>query len=222
MQLSAGPQYDQEEQASAVALKQLVRTLLLLLSTAVYLTYLWITAIAAAPTDARAFLLPFLLALALGSGLVQVGLNTLLRQRYSATDIWVVLGSACFHQHLQQELLWARQTTRLEQACLHVERFVVEDFNALIPEHQQHLLQPQAEGGLLLSALGWSEQVLQRFPPDLLQPTDLLRGEFAAPHGSLQKRLKRHGDVLVSAVMLLLLSALLIRLEDLGPCSMAN
>ena len=219
-----GRYYDQEEQASAVALKQLVRTLLtLLLSTAVYLAYLWITAIAAAPTDARAFLLPFLLALALGSGLAQVGLNTLLRQRYSPTDTWVVLGSAGFHQHLQQELLWARQSTRLEHASLSGERFVVEDFNALIPEQQQHLLRLQAEGGLVLSALGWSEQVLQRFPPDLLLPADLLRGEFAAPHGSLQKRLKRLGDVLVSGVLLLLtaplllVAAVLIRLEDRGP-----
>ena len=75
----------------------------------------------------------------------------------------------------------------------------------------------------MLSALGWSEQVLQRFPPDLLQPADLLRGEFAAQHGSLQKRLKRLGDVLVSGVLLLLtaplqlLAALLIWLEDRGP-----
>ena len=219
-----GRYYDQEEQTSAVALKQLVRTLLtLLLSTAVYLAYLWITAIAAAPTDARGFLLPFLLALALGSGLAQFCFNSLLRQRYSPTEAWVVLGSTGFYQKLSQELLWARQTTGLEQASLHGERFVVEDFNALTPEQQHHLLWLQAEGGLVLSALGWSEQVLQRFPPDLLQPADLLRGEFAAPHGSLQKRLKRLGDVLVSGVLLLLtaplqlLAALLICLEDRGP-----
>ena len=136
---------------------------------------------------------------------------------------WVVLGSAGFYQKLSQELLWARQTTGLEQASLHGERFVVEDFNALTSEQQQHLLWLQAEGRLVLSALGWSEQVLQRFPPDLLQPADLLRGEFAAPHGSLQKRLKRLGDVLVSGVLLLLtaplqlLAALLIWLEDRGP-----
>jgi hypothetical protein len=37
----------------------------------------------------------------LGSGLAQDVLNTLLRQRYSATDAWLVLGSAGFHQHLQ-------------------------------------------------------------------------------------------------------------------------
>jgi len=219
-----GRYYDQEEQSSAVALKQLVRTLLtLLLSTAVYLAYLWITAIGAAPTDARGFLLPFLLALALGSGLAQFALNTLLRQRFSSNDCWVVLGSAGFHQHLQKELMWARQTTRLEESSLNGERFVVEDFNALPPDQQQHLLLLQAEGAAVLGALGWSEQVLHRFPPDLLQTADLLRGEFAAPHGSLQRRVKRLGDVLVSGLLLvltaplILLAALLILLEDRGP-----
>lgn len=219
-----GRYYDQEEQTSAVALKQLVRTLLtLLLSTAVYLAYLWITAIGTSPTDARGFLLPFLLALALSSGLAQFGLNTLLRQRFEANDGWVVFGSAGFYQHLESELRWARQTIRLEQASPIGRRFVVEDFNALSPDQQQQLLRLQAEGAAVLTALGWSEQVLQRFPPDLLQTVDLLRGEFAAPHGSLQKRLKRLGDVLVSGVLLLLtaplllLAAVLIRLEDRGP-----
>jgi lipopolysaccharide/colanic/teichoic acid biosynthesis glycosyltransferase len=219
-----GRYYDQEEQTSAVALKQLVRTLLtLLLSTAVYLAYLWITAIGAAPTDSRNFLLPFLLALALGSGLVQFGLNTLLRQRFTTNDCWVVQGSAGFRQRLERELAWARQPTRLTEAANPAERFVVEDFTLLSLEQQKHLLLLQAEGAAVVSALGWCELVLQRFPPDLLHTADLLRGEFAAPHGSLQKRLKRLGDVLVSGLLLtltaplLLLAALLIRLEDRGP-----
>ena len=219
-----GRYYDQEEQESAVALKQLVRTLLtLLLSTAVYLAYLWVTAIRAAPIDARGFLLPFLLTLALSSGLAQFGLNTLLRQRFSANDGWVVLGSAGFREQLARELAWSRQPTRLEQPGITGDRFVVEDFNALSPEQEDYLLRRQAEGAAVLSALGWSEQVLQRFPPDLLHTPDLLRGEFAAPHGSLQKRLKRLGDVIVSCVLLILsapiivLLSVLIRLEDRGP-----
>jgi lipopolysaccharide/colanic/teichoic acid biosynthesis glycosyltransferase len=219
-----GRYYDQEERPSAMALKQLVRTLLtLLLSTAVYLAYLWITAIGAAPTDARGFLLPFLLALALSSGLVQLGLNTLLRQRFADLESWLVVGSAGFRQRLERELQWARQTARLVDESVAPERVVVEDFSLLVPEQQRSLLVLQADGVAVHSTLGWCEQVLQRFPPDLLQTADLLRGEFAAPHGSLQKRLKRLGDVLVSGLLLvltaplLLLAALLIRLEDHGP-----
>ena len=219
-----GRYYDQEERPSAMALKQLVRTLLtLLLSTAVYLAYLWITAIGTAPTDARGFLLPFLLALALSSGLVQFGLNTLLSQRFADLESWLVVGSAGFRQRLESELQWARLTARLVEESAAPERVVVEDFSLLASEQQRRLLVLQADGAAVHSTLGWCEQVLQRFPPDLLQTADLLRGEFAAPHGSLQKRLKRLGDVLVSGLLLvltsplLLLATLLIRLEDHGP-----
>jgi lipopolysaccharide/colanic/teichoic acid biosynthesis glycosyltransferase len=219
-----GRYYVQEEIPSAMALNQLVRTLLtLLLSTAVYLAYLWITAVGAAPTDARGFLLPFLLALALSSGLVQLGLNTLLRQRFADLESWLVVGSAGFRQRLECELQWARQTARLVDESTTPELVVVEDFSLLPPEQQRRLLVLQADGAAVHSILGWCEQVLQRFPPDLLQTADLLRGEFVAPHGSLQKRLKRLGDVLVSGLLLvltaplLLLGALLIRLEDHGP-----
>jgi exopolysaccharide biosynthesis polyprenyl glycosylphosphotransferase len=154
---------------------------------------------------------------------VQFGLNTLLRQRFTTNDCWVVQGSAGFRQRLERELAWARQPTRLTEAANPAERFVVEDFTLLSLEQQKHLLLLQAEGAAVVSALGWCELVLQRFPPDLLHTADLLRGEFAAPHGSLQKRLKRLGDVLVSGLLLtltaplLLLAALLIRLEDRGP-----
>jgi lipopolysaccharide/colanic/teichoic acid biosynthesis glycosyltransferase len=219
-----GRYYDQEERPSAMALKQLVRTLLtLLLSTAVYLAYLWITAIGSAPTDARGFLLPFLLALALSSGLVQLGLNSLLRQRFADLESWLVVGSAGFRQRLESELQWARQTACLVDESAAPERVVVEDFSLLPPEQQRRLLGLQADGAAVHSTLGWCEQVLQRFPPDLLQTADLLRGEFAAPHGSLQKRLKRLGDVLVSGLLLvltaplLLVAAVLIWLEDHGP-----
>jgi hypothetical protein len=92
-----GRYYNQEERPSAMALKQLVCILItLLLSTAVYLAYLWVTTIGAAPTDARGFLLPFLLALALSSGLVQFWLDTLLRQRYADLVSWLVVGSEAF------------------------------------------------------------------------------------------------------------------------------
>ena len=219
-----GRYYDQQERPSAMALKQLVRTLLtLLLSTAVYLAYIWITAVGSTPTDARGFLLPFLLVFSLTSGLVQFRLNTLLHQRFSPLESWLVMGSAGFRKLLERELQWARQTLCLVDESPAPERVVVEEFSLLPIEHQRSLLVLQSDGVVVHSTLRWCEKVLQRFPPDLLQTADLLRGEFAAPHGSLQKRLKRLGDVFVSGLLLLLtaplllLAALLIRLEDQGP-----
>ncbi len=61
----------------------------------------------------------------------------------------------------------------------------------------------------MLSLLGWCERVLQRFPPELLNPADLLRGDFSIPQGSIQLRLKRLGDVLLNVVLLVLVLPLL-------------
>jgi exopolysaccharide biosynthesis polyprenyl glycosylphosphotransferase len=76
---------------------------------------------------------------------------------------------------------------------------------------------------LVLSLVGWCEQVLQRFPPELLTNADLLRGEFSLIRGTMQLRLKRLGDVLFSGCLLVLtapilvIAALLIRLQDGEP-----
>ena len=76
---------------------------------------------------------------------------------------------------------------------------------------------------MVLSLVGWCEQVLQRFPPELLTNADLLRGEFSLIRGTMQLRLKRLGDVLFSGCLLVLtapilvIAALLIRLQDGEP-----
>ena len=69
----------------------------------------------------------------------------------------------------------------------------------------------------------WCEVVLQRFPPEFLSDAELLRGEFSRPASKFETRLKRLGDVFLSALLivltspLLLISALLIKIEDGGP-----
>lgn len=81
----------------------------------------------------------------------------------------------------------------------------------------------QKAGLKVVSVLGWSELVLQRFPPSLIDEIELLRGDFLLPSGSVPLRLKRLGDVFVSALLLLITSPLLlaaavmIALDDAGP-----
>ena len=81
----------------------------------------------------------------------------------------------------------------------------------------------QHQGTTVISLQGWCEAVLQRFPSEYLSDADLLRGEFSLPQGTFQLRLKRLGDVLLSAFLMVLtspilvVSALLIKIEDGGP-----
>lgn len=179
-------------------------------------------------------MLPILMVFALLSGLVQHGINRKFKGKDSFPQGWIVLGSSSFQQQLDRALAWSRiqaalHPNDLANTSLQVsdvvsrEGLVVECIRDLADPDLERLLYLQAQGLAVLTPVGWCEQVLQRFPPDLVHREDLLRGQFTAPQGSIEKRLKRFGDVVVSGVLLLvtspllLLAALLIRLEDGGP-----
>ena len=230
-----GRYYDAQEMCTAAPIKQAIRTLItLFLSIGPFLVWLWLNASPALAETSRGFMLPMLLVFALSSGLLQQVFNRLLEGRFSARELWLVLGQAGFQRRLHQELGWSRLEARLQPVDFSHAAWpdpgqrgptglVVESFEDLAPEQVQTLLHWQTRGLTVLSPVCWCEQVLQRFPPGLIRTEDLLRGQFMAPQGSIHKRLKRFGDVLVSGALLwstallLLTAALLIKLEDGGP-----
>ena len=81
----------------------------------------------------------------------------------------------------------------------------------------------QRNGCVILNRLSWCESVLQRFPSELLSDEDLLAGRFSTFKGTFQARLKRVGDIIVSASLLIITFPLmvilgfLIKLSDRGP-----
>jgi len=230
-----GRYYDAQEMRTGAAIKQVIRTLIsLMLSIGVFLAWLWLTASPGLAQTSRGFMVPMLLVFALSSGLLQQGVNRLLEGHFLNKDLWLVLGQAGFQRQLHQELGWSRLQARLQPVNLsHADwpdlcqggptGLVVESFEALEPQQVQSLLHWQARGLTVFSPVGWCELVLQRFPPGLVNSQDLLRGQFTAPQGSIHKRFKRLGDVLLSGLLLwstallLLAAALLIKLEDGGP-----
>ncbi|MEI6616995.1 MAG: sugar transferase, partial [Cyanobium sp. ELA507] len=88
----------------------------------------------------------------------------------------------------------------------------------------QKLLAKRSSGTTIYGLVNWTEQHLQRVPPELFSSRWLVQAEgFELQPGRWGWRLKRLGDVAVAGLLLLLtapliaLSALLIRLEDGGP-----
>ena len=88
----------------------------------------------------------------------------------------------------------------------------------------QALLLQRSQGQLVIELIEWCEWHLQRVPPELLSSRWLLLAEgFRLRPGQAGWRLKRLGDLLVAGVLLtltsplLLLAAVLIKLEDGGP-----
>ena len=226
-----GRYYDAKDASKAFFLRQCLGTLwVTLLSAAGYLFYHWLSASAQDAAVYRSLLLPFLLSFGLLSLLSQFALNEVLRNHLSESQKWLVLGTAEQAAHLSSLLTWSRLNTRLEHCstaalgkltdCQAGFSLVVPNIENLPAPLQPQLIQLQSNGLEIFSVFGWSERVLQRFPPDLLTFSDLLRGEFSISKNSFQLRLKRLGDVGVSLILLvlssplLLLAALLIRLED--------
>ena len=227
-----GRYHSHRESSWARAVDQLSRSLAaLLLCMGLYLAYYWLTATAFGAEDSRGFLLPVLLGFAALSSLSQAVLAAIVQGGQKATHQWLLLGSPDLASELQRQLAWSRlrvdvghcDSPSLVNSASSASGVVVANFQALDSHQLQQLLLLQNGGLPVLSLLGWSERVLQRFPPELLNPADLLRGDFTIPQGSIQLRLKRLGDVLLSAVLLVLalpllgLACLLIWLEDRGP-----
>jgi len=215
---------------SLIALQNVVKTTLVVaFSLAGTLTYLWLFKSNAGDSLFRSFLIPYLGCLGLLSLVIQILLGSWLRNRRIETDQWHFLGEQEAYQRLQHHLQWSRLPAQLHYVApeqlneLREISIVVDDFAAEPASVLDHLLTLQQYGCTVVSRQDWCEAVLQRFPSDFLSDADLLRGEFSFPQDTFQSRLKRLGDVLLSAFLLLLtspllvVSSLLIKIEDGGP-----
>jgi exopolysaccharide biosynthesis polyprenyl glycosylphosphotransferase len=203
------------------------------LSLGLYLAYFWVTAATMGARDSRGFLVPLFLTFAFVSSISQSLLIWVIRFNTQQRQQWLFLGARDILDMLIIHMAWRRLPASLTMLTElnHLPDLVADDysgllvvdFNALPVSQEQQLLRLQQKGVLVLSLVGWCEQVLQRFPPELLTNADLLRGEFSLTRATMQLRLKRLGDVLVSGCLLVLtapilvIAALLIRLQDGGP-----
>jgi exopolysaccharide biosynthesis polyprenyl glycosylphosphotransferase len=234
-----GRYYDANDSGKASFVRQCFDTLwVTLLSAATYIACIWLSAGIENFPAHRSFLLPFLLAYGALSLLSQFALNVVFRNHFSQTQQWLVLGTAEQTAHLSNLLTWSRLSASLDHCPIAALRQLANSqlavsqgaWNVVVPSIeelpagvQQQLIQLQRNGLGIVSILGWCETVLQRFPPELLSCADLLRGEFSVAENAFQLRFKRCGDVGGSLILLLLsmplmlVAALLIRLEDGGP-----
>lgn len=201
----------------------------------------WLARVLMEATRFRGFLLPWAGLVVLGSLLGQM----LLRRRPPPGLPWLLVTTPAEQAVLERELAgdhrrWgaeglAWRCCRLEELEAVLERAAGEgglagvaiSTAALGPQRPSQLgaLLAARERGLSCCALdSWCERQLQRLPPELFDPDALLVGEgFQLQPGAFTWRLKRFGDVLAAALLLLatapllLLAMLLIRLEDGGP-----
>ena len=184
------------------------------------------------PRTFRGFVIPLLATVMVGSGLAQLWITS----RRSLSRRWLLVGDPEELEVLRQELRGERisdqllfcNTLDLDGSPLPADALIdaiaVSEGARLDDPLLQGLLARRGSGMSICSLLLWAERHLQRVPPELFSSRWLVQAEgFELQPGRWGWRLKRLGDVVISILLLiltaplLLLSALLIRLEDGGP-----
>ena len=211
--------------------KQLIGTgSVLLLTLGITLLHIWLFNQNPVQASFRSFLIPFLGSLAISSPFVQLTICRLvaIRDRES-NSTWKYIGSELGFRRLQEMLKLSRLSVCLEYVRpenldkTSSDQFIVDRFDDQPADILKALFRLQLKGSLVLSRLAWCEVVLQRFPSELLSLEDILSGRFFVARGTFQARLKRIGDMVVSAALLIitspvvLISGILIKLSDRGP-----
>ena len=113
------------------------------------------------------------------------------------------------------------RTTRKEIGC---ENLAIGENTEIEGIIAARVIEAKSKGAIVTSLVSWCERYLQRVPPELLTDGWIARAEgFSLRNGSTSWRVKRLGDIVVSAVLiagtlpLVMLAAVAIRVEDGGP-----
>ena len=175
------------------------------------------------------YLVPFSLSLFFFGILVQFAFVRFLRSTIPEISRWSYLGSYNGYQQLLKELCWSSLPVEIDYLS-NQDLFssfntsiLVDDLSAESPATLHRLNELHHRGVTVLSRLSWCESILQRFPPKMFSEADFFNVKFAFSMGSLDTRIKRLGDVIVSAALMIvsfpviLLAAIFIKLEDGGP-----
>jgi exopolysaccharide biosynthesis polyprenyl glycosylphosphotransferase len=195
------------------------------------------------PRTFRRFLLPLLASVTFVSAIAQAWL---LKRQQQQKRSFLIIGEAAILDILRHELIRDFVPRELSLAYLPTDESPLRshgsspfDTNLLDGDYSgiavsetaqiddlfvQKLLAKRSSGTTIYGLVNWTEQHLQRVPPELFSSRWLVQAEgFELQPGRWGWRLKRLGDVAVASLLLLLsapliaLSALLIRLEDGGP-----
>ena len=186
------------------------------------------------PRTFRGFLLPVLG----GATLLSAAAQWMATRSPARKTRWLIVGNANEIKLLRKEI---KQLGLLDLLDLHYcssrvlaqhYLFCPENFQGIAVSETaeldddllQNLLSSRGRGASVCTLVAWAERHLQRVPPELFSSRTLLHTEgFEMQPGRWGWRVKRLGDVLVASTLLvltfplMLLSCLLIWLEEKGP-----
>ena len=145
-------------------------------------------------------------------------------------NIWLLIGTKELENYINSELEWSCKKIRILSRGIYselsnidfsrIEGIFSNDFDQMNEEMLDKLLKLKTQGIKVLSIENWCENYLQRFPPEIISKKFLIKRNFRIPYRSIQLRVKRIGDFMLSILLLfftsplMLIAAILVYCED--------
>ncbi len=158
-------------------------------------------------------------------------LNRFSIRSFKSTKKVLFAGSmTCFEKHLQ----YIEESTLIKKPELikysgeginfrNIKELLIED-NICIDHQIDNIISAKISKGLeILKPLNWCEINLHRIPSDIIGNNELLEYDWFPETNSIQQRIKRIGDIILSFTLIIItlpiviFASLLIKLEDKGP-----
>ena len=160
---------------------------------------------------------------------IQLSISLFLSKKIPSKSIWLFLGNIERLKYFQ-ELIGTRSRFDIKlfnQEYLSKNKInfkgVIIDDEIIKNKNMQFIFDLNNKGIKLMKISYWCERYLNRFPSELVKSSEIIDVKFLYNELSFRARIKRIGESILSLIILvltlpiLLLSALLIKLEDGGP-----
>tara|TARA_Y100001968_G_scaffold234487_1_gene217604 strand:+ start:2487 stop:3842 length:1356 start_codon:yes stop_codon:yes gene_type:complete len=156
------------------------------------------------------------------------------KNNFESLEKWFYIGESDSFKYLSDFLESKKINIKIDKLDLiyndwsrlqeqNIKGIVIENINNIDPIYYKKILELKFKGLEILSAMNWSERVLECFPSKLIKDKYLILDGFSFPKGSLELRIKRLGDFLLALFLifstfpLVIISSIFIYLEDRGP-----
>ena len=165
------------------------------------------------------------------SYLIQTTTNLLTKKLFKGGNLWFFCGDEDSYCKLEQYINCSRIEVKLIKLAMQdlnlnnlsdVSGIVFENIDLLPNSNYETLLTLKSKDIKILSIFEWCEMILQRYPSKLINSEALITRSFTSKKKSVELRLKRIAELLISFLLIILtfplifIAAILIKFEDNG------
>ena len=164
------------------------------------------------------------------SSLTQSLINLYLVKRFINKSIWLFLGTKDREKYFKN-LISKKSKFKIRKynykniisKSINVKGIIIDDDELFKKKDIQFLFELNNKGIKIMKVSNWCERYLNRFPSELVKISEIIEGQFSHDRFSFRAKIKRTVESILSLIILIftfpiiLISGLLIKIEDGGP-----